>query len=373
MSTIGTPIIVLGMHRSGTSLLAGTLKASGVFMGDDQNLMAAQEEVNAKGFWEHEGIVAIHDEIFKNLGSHWKQIASLPAGWQTDVRIEPFREQIISIIRSEFTGKGVWGLKDPRMCRLLPLWHTIFQKLNVRPKFIIISRHPFEVASSLTKRDTDLSWQYSLYLWLKYTLEAEEYSADYDRSWMTYEALNKDWQRTIIKTGKDLDLQWPLSPDEVEVKSKMKELVTEALWHNHADELVKNQTDDLDCTLDLYGILSDLSNSAENESKELNRIQHIREKISSTDRLLNKSNEPLIREYFQREEIISNFQQENTLLVQQREEFAALNKALREENELLVQQRDESYLRTDELHTRINELHERLHSGLIGLLNRLLK
>ncbi len=380
MNKTDTPLIVLGMHRSGTSLLAGTIQASGVFLGEAKSLMPAQAEINAKGFWEHESIVAIHDEILTTLGSHWSHIASLPEGWHKDSRIEPYRQALIDIIKKEFSGSGLWGLKDPRMCRLLPLWLSIFKELNTTPKFIIISRHPYEVAASLTKRDKDLTWQYSLFLWLKYVLEAEEHSSGYDRSWITFEALNNDWQKTIIQTGKDLDIQWPLSPDSAEVRNTMKSLVSDGLWHNRSGELVETHTDDLGGTLELYAILCEISKDPEKDSEELKRIQNIRERIIPTIRLIDESSDPLRKKYFERNEIISDLQTENTLLVQHREEHAAVNKSLREENKLLVEQRDESYKKvkeltekTDELYGRIDVLHERLHTGLIGLLNRLQK
>ncbi len=380
MNKTDTPLIVLGMHRSGTSLLAGTLQASGVFLGEAKSLMPAQAEINAKGFWEHESIVAIHDEILTTLGSHWSHIASLPEDWHKDSRIEPYRKALIDIIRKEFSGSGLWGLKDPRMCRLLPLWLSIFKELNTKPKFIIISRHPYEVAASLTKRDRDLTWQYSLFLWLKYVLDAEQSSAGYDRSWITFEALNNDWQKTIIQTGKDLDIQWPLSPDSAEVKNTMKSLVSDGLWHNRSNELVEKNTDDLGTTLELYTALCEISKDPEKDSEELKRIQNIRERIIPTIRLIDESSDPLRRKYFERNEIISDLETENTLLVQHREEHAAVNKSLREENELLVEQRDEHASVNKGLHEenvilvkQRDELFSKLNSGLIGLLNRLQK
>ncbi|MGH2482289.1 MAG: sulfotransferase family protein, partial [Ktedonobacteraceae bacterium] len=63
-----TAIIVLGMHRSGTSAVAGMLNALGMYLGSD--LMAPAAD-NPKGFYEHNGITNLHDELLSSLGSSW--------------------------------------------------------------------------------------------------------------------------------------------------------------------------------------------------------------------------------------------------------------------------------------------------------------
>ncbi len=375
-----TPIIVLGMHRSGTSLLAGALYNLGIFMGEDQNLMPAQEDVNAKGFWEHEGIVAIHDEIYRVLGSHWSQIAALPDGWVDYEQIAPFRSELLKIITTEFFGKGLWGFKDPRVCRLLPLWHSIFAELGVRPKFILLSRHPFEVAASLTKRDSDLSWGYSLFLWLRHTLEAEEYSKSFDRSWLTYEALNQDWRTEIKRVGQDLNIEWPLSPDSVEVMSEMQELITDGLWHNRAAELIANHTDEWGCTLDLYDTLTEAASENPDSDSLVKRVDAVRRKSKPIANLVDEAYRALQSLYLNQHEILTKLQGENHLLVEQREDFASLNKQLQEENHLLVEQREDfaslNKQLQEENHLLVEQreaLARQLNSGLIGFIHRLRK
>ena len=59
-------LVILGMHRSGTSALAGLVQLLGVNLGED--LLPAMPEVNEKGFFEHQEILDIHEDLLKSLG-----------------------------------------------------------------------------------------------------------------------------------------------------------------------------------------------------------------------------------------------------------------------------------------------------------------
>src|SRR5262249_1740037 len=72
-------IVVLGMHRSGTSALAGMLHHLGVALGDE--LMPATAD-NPRGYWEHRDIVAINDRLMTELGRTWHDVRPLPPMWE---------------------------------------------------------------------------------------------------------------------------------------------------------------------------------------------------------------------------------------------------------------------------------------------------
>ena len=82
-------VCVLGMHRSGTSLLTRVLNLLGVGLGPEGHLMPA-DKFNPKGFWEHHGIVNLNDEILETLGGTWRFLPKMPAGWENDARLEDF-------------------------------------------------------------------------------------------------------------------------------------------------------------------------------------------------------------------------------------------------------------------------------------------
>ena len=76
-------ICVLGMHRSGTSLLARILNLIGVDLGPDEVLTTEPVADNPKGYWEHHEITAISDAILKRHGGSWDEPPLLPPGWET--------------------------------------------------------------------------------------------------------------------------------------------------------------------------------------------------------------------------------------------------------------------------------------------------
>ncbi len=144
-----TAYVVLGMHRSGTSLVAGCLHEAGVDFG--RNLIPSNE-FNPTGFWELSALNVTHDRLLRSAGLAWDAPAVLPEGWFESEEAERGRADLVEILRSEFDGVGNFGLKDPRMCRFLPLWKKIFADLGVHPRWIFVFRNPESVAASLHRR-----------------------------------------------------------------------------------------------------------------------------------------------------------------------------------------------------------------------------
>jgi len=198
-------ILVLGMHRSGTSALTRVLNLLGIELGDK---FLPKHVTNETGFWEHLDIVEINERILQQLDSAWFDTAPLPASWWTLKSIVPLRQQISHIIRRNFAKQSLWGIKDPRLCRLLPLWLPLLQELGIVPHCIIITRHPLEVAASLEKRD-GISYNTSLRLWLEYVLTSIQDSQACPRVFVTYDELLQNWPTTITKIAVALKLEWP--------------------------------------------------------------------------------------------------------------------------------------------------------------------
>lgn len=204
-----TAILVLGMHRSGTSATTGVLQALGVDLGP--HLMAPAPD-NPKGFFEHYEIVAIHDELLAALGRSWDDPRPFPEGWIDDERIIPYTQRLEAIVQRDFADKAIWALKDPRLCRLLPLWIPMIERLGMEARFLHVLRHPAQVAASLKARngfDPDKSGL----LWLRHFLESEQETRGRTRIFMHYDRLLKDWQGEAMRIGRELKLEWPLSID----------------------------------------------------------------------------------------------------------------------------------------------------------------
>lgn len=142
--------IILGMHRSGTSMLSGCLNMMGVNLGT--TIMGADIS-NETGHFENQDIVLTHDILLHNLGCRWDMIGNFPEGWDKSKAAEKASKTLKDIIKQQFSNNGPFILKDPRMCRLMPLWIPLLNDMDINPCFVIIIRHPMEVALSLQKRN----------------------------------------------------------------------------------------------------------------------------------------------------------------------------------------------------------------------------
>jgi hypothetical protein len=145
-------VCVLGMHRSGTSWLIGSLQQRGLFLGKHHTW----NEYNLRGNRENQDIWELHDSILKANGGAWDRPP--PA---VDWKPEHF-EQAKRIL-AEYAEHPVWGFKDPRTLLTLDGWLKLVPDLEP----VGIFRHPARVARSLERRD-EMPREHALDLWLLY-------------------------------------------------------------------------------------------------------------------------------------------------------------------------------------------------------------
>ena len=97
-------LFVLGMHRSGTSLMAGCLAALGVDFGTD--MVPARKDVNEKGFFEHRQVLEVHDQLLALLGSDWADPCALPEDWWHGASGMAEQRHLRSIAHQDLCGPG---------------------------------------------------------------------------------------------------------------------------------------------------------------------------------------------------------------------------------------------------------------------------
>ncbi len=199
-------LLVLGMHRSGTSAVTRLLNLLGAAL--PTQLMPPSPADNPTGFWESQEITDIHDELLASVGSSWDDVSPMAADWHRSITAAPFRERIVRILRRDFDGSALFVLKDPRMCRLVPFWISVLDEFGAQPRFVIPVRNPLEVAASLKARD-GFHAQRSQLLWLRHLLEAEAGSRRFARSFLTFDQLLGDWRRVADRLNEELQLRWP--------------------------------------------------------------------------------------------------------------------------------------------------------------------
>ncbi|MBD8881281.1 glycosyltransferase [Rhodanobacter sp. 7MK24] len=200
-------LLVIGMHRSGTSALTRLINLHGITLGSD--LLEAAFD-NEAGFWENRKVVEFHERVLVVLDSSWDDPRELHADWLEQVRAAGLMDELAAIIVSEFGDMPIWAVKDPRLCRLLPMWLETLARLDIEPKLIFAMRHPGEVAGSLIRRN-DLSAATATLIWLRHLVEPVKASRYATRCITDYNAVLGDWRACMVRIADDLGLVWPVS------------------------------------------------------------------------------------------------------------------------------------------------------------------
>ncbi len=197
-------IVVAGMHRSGTSAITRVLAMLGA---DLPVKLGAPAADNESGFWEPLEIVQTHQRLLVAAGSAWDDVSPIDEEWFTTAEGQEYEDRLLGLLQSNYGNSPLFVLKDPRLCRLIPLWLRVLERFGAEPAFVISVRSPLEVAASLRVRD-GFSTQKSQLLWLRYMLDAERFSRGHDRSFVSYERLLLDWMPVAERIAGDLGLTW---------------------------------------------------------------------------------------------------------------------------------------------------------------------
>ena len=135
-------VCIIGMHRSGTSMVTRLVNAVGVELGAHQDLMDSHPIDNPTGYWEHQAVVDLNDRLLESFGGSWDEPPVLGDGWEESWDLQPMRDQAREIL-ADLAGCGnAIGWKDPRMSLLLPFWNTVLPITAT----VMVHRHPFQVA-----------------------------------------------------------------------------------------------------------------------------------------------------------------------------------------------------------------------------------
>jgi hypothetical protein len=195
-------VIVLGMHRSGTSALTRVLNLLGVDLG--ANLLPAAED-NETGFWEHRDLVLVNEAVLQCVGSRWDDARPIARQRFAGVTLQPLRKRARAILERDFHDSRIWGMKDPRLCRLLPFWLPLLEEFDSTPRFVLPVRHPLEVAASLRRRN-GFGATKCADLWLAHMLEAERETRGYSRAFLDWDGLLREAAAAIRRVATEIGL-----------------------------------------------------------------------------------------------------------------------------------------------------------------------
>ena len=190
-----TCIVVLGMHRSGTSLLSGLLGHIGFEHSD--RLMPANF-ANPAGFWEPAEVVNLNNRLLVHKQRYWADPKPPSFDTTPSVSEELMAQEATQLIGNEIERKQSLVLKDPRLSRLLPFWRPVLKQLELNTAALISCRSPMETVASLQARD-GLEVDHALALWVGHMIEAERGSRGMQRVLVTYGDLLDDPVRTLTQ------------------------------------------------------------------------------------------------------------------------------------------------------------------------------
>lgn len=190
---VAAPVIVLGMHRSGTSCLAGSLQQAGLVLGD----VHTANPFNKKGNREHPELMAMHEELLQINGGSWHSPPDTVEWPEASARkCHAFCRQ--------FEGVAHWGFKDPRALIALEGWLECFPEARM----VGTIRHPAAVAQSLYQRDPRLhTFEEYLELWAVYNRRLLTAWQQYQFPIVDFDEPDDSYKESLARVLGELDLR----------------------------------------------------------------------------------------------------------------------------------------------------------------------
>ncbi len=247
-------ICIVGMHRSGTSVIARAINLLGAYLGEEADLVRTLPD-NPEGYWERCDINNIHDRILHQFKKTWDTILPFPEKWHLSNEIKPFRDELAGLIKKHFLDHKLWVWKDPRTSILLPIWKDVLNEFRVDLACLMIIRNPLDVAKSLEKRDRFLRDK-SFGIWFNYNITALKAIYDVPCMFISYDKYLNDWRSELKRYAAGLGILWP--EDDSELKEKMNNFIRPDLRHSISslDDLKKS--DAPGPIIELYGLLEEV-------------------------------------------------------------------------------------------------------------------
>ena len=204
-------IIVLGMHRSGTSLITRSLFALDFDLGS--NLMPAVKDNNDKGFWEDIDICTLNVEMLTALNSNWCNVSMITEEEVDQLKQQGYLFKAIELLQRKLEATSTFAFKDPRVTKLLPFWKEVFKNCDSDLHYIIVLRNPLSVVKSLAKRD-DIDDEQSYLLWISHVISSLVESTNGKRVLLDYDLFMQYPDEQMHRVAKNLNLN--INPDEFE-------------------------------------------------------------------------------------------------------------------------------------------------------------
>ncbi|PND30134.1 family 2 glycosyl transferase [Achromobacter pulmonis] len=269
MSFMNQPIVVvLGMHRSGTSTVTRALQAVGVSLGG--RLMPAVPGNNDKGFFEDLDIVNFNERLLSAVGHAWHSIRLLKSSDVDRLCEQGYLKEAIQLLRKKSQPGQIFGFKDPRTAKLLPFWLRVFQVGGFEARYVIAVRHPLSVADSLAKRD-GLAPERSYLLWITHVLTSLRETSEDSRILVDYDAFVAEPQKTIGRLAGFLKT----TVDTTDQAAFLRDFLSEDLRHSfYLPQDVWSDSAAVELAKEIYTAISDVARNVEAD-KNFDRLSQL--------------------------------------------------------------------------------------------------
>jgi hypothetical protein len=269
-----TALIVLGAHRSGTSALTRVLNLAGADL--PEKLLPPIPGNNDRGFWEPVELVSLTERALADAGLDWSSPRRIETAWFSSEWAEHAVFGMVRFLERNFPGTDLFIIKDPRLCRLVPLLRIALARCDIDGRFILTLRHPSAVAASLEARDS-LPLAYGRALWLRYMLDAEEFTRGARRVWLEDGDVLRDWRAVVRRVSRHFDIA--LRTDKA-VAKPVSEYLDPSLVHHTGQA-----NDRMPALIQAaWSALRDLR--AGNNKKSLAQLDRVRAALDSADDVL---------------------------------------------------------------------------------------
>ena len=223
-------VVVLAMHRSGSSVLTRSLTLFNINLGD--NLAGPVLGDNDKGYFEDISLNNINIDILKALNSDWDRITPPLLSQLNRKQKKEFEIRAINFIETSLKNGKIFALKDPRMVVLLPFWLEVFRVMALDVKFLVPVRNPLAIAASLNHR-YPFSFTRAIYLFRLYyniIIAPKEYPSLY----INFDELVANPILQLTRISAFLNIKIDLK--SAEVKSYVSGFIDPMLRHHQAKD-----------------------------------------------------------------------------------------------------------------------------------------
>lgn len=184
-------VLLVGMHRSGTSCLAGCLQELGLHLGE----VHVRNPHNRKGNRERADVMRLNEALLVAQGGRWDTPVPVASGTPEQCRE---RDRIVAELRA---GGRFWGFKDPRTLFTLGFWREAIP----HPRLVGSFRRPLAVAASLNARD-GFDNDRGLRLWMRYNQRLLALSETEDLALIPFDLPVEDYRRWLCAVARWLAL-----------------------------------------------------------------------------------------------------------------------------------------------------------------------